>query len=93
MMTGDDFCFQFESMTGEGFNARVTKVNCQLKLSVMLSGATFDIIIHTKEQEGCATACPLGQRHMSATDCACVDVETLPAVGTLYQAHDYAIDT
>jgi len=43
--------------------------------------------------KACTTQCELGKRRASATSCACVTIETLPAKGKLFMGHEIAVGT
>ena len=46
--------------------------------------------VKTKAIE-CADTCKLGQKRATLLDCTCVGIDTLPAVGELFYAHEQAV--
>jgi len=88
-MFGEGFCFSFVEKNDEGYVIEVTKPSCMLIVTVVKNEVEFKVQVHTV---GCAV-CPLGEYTKSTTDCTCEAIQTVPAQGTLYQAHDYGANS
>lgn len=64
---------------------------CQVQVSMIdsPSSASMTWTLNFVEGSVCTTACPIGQKFTSDADCTCMDIETIPVQGTLFQAHEY----
>jgi len=56
------------------------------------NGEFLKFHFNVKKIVGCP-ACALGEKHKSTTDCGCERIQTHPAEGQLFTAHDYGANT